>query len=63
MNAHETYKERRIRLKVQLLKILDLVAVADELEEETPEYWTHSGTLGHINAELADIIKFMGGRE
>ncbi len=63
MNAHETYRARRIRLKEQLLKILDLVAIADELEAETPEYYTHSGSLGHINAELADIIKFMGGRE
>ncbi len=63
MNAHETYKERRLKLISQLGRIAKLALIADELEEETPTYWTHSGSLGHINAELADIIKFMGGRE
>ena len=63
MNAHETYEERRGKMTSRLYRIADLVLIMDELEEKTPEYWMHSGSLGHINAELDDIIKFMGGRE
>ena len=43
-------------------QIRKLLVVMDEVEEKTPQYWTHAGTLGYINEELNDIIRFMGGK-
>ena len=62
MNAHETYEERKEEMIAKVWQIRKLLVVMDEVEEKTPQYWTHAGTLGYINEELNDIIRFMGGK-
>ena len=63
MKASEAYQEQQTLVIANLWTIRKLLVNMDEVQAATPQYWTHEGSLKHINSELADIIRFMGGRE
>jgi hypothetical protein len=62
MNAHKTYNERRAAMMDKLEELYHLIEVTDVKESANPNNWGYAGSLGHVNEELDNLIKFMGGK-
>ena len=59
--AHESYMERRKRIKSMLRAIAKGLDNHAKGEKLTEYHWGNTGDLGYVEKELVDVVSFLNG--
>lgn len=62
LTASETYSDRMNNVDAILAKIQKRLKAHRAEEKRTPSNWGNAGDAGHIQAELAQVLAFLGDR-
>ena len=63
MTATETYEAHRCKIDVKIARLQELLRTFDRRQAADPKNWAFAGSVGHISAELSELIAHITGEK